>query len=132
MWIHLISYISGGRPDGTQWPPAGYIFEVDDWEGDHLIRGGMAVKTERPQGIPERKKAEASEAPPVSAEGVVSQPSHTAAGPAGEEQQAAPETPNPSDPRQAWVDYAISKGVAAAEIAKMTKADLQSRYGGRL
>jgi hypothetical protein len=40
--------------------------------------------------------------------------------------------PAPSGPKQSWVDYAVSQGATADEAAAMTKADLMSRYGGRL
>lgn len=46
------------------------------------------------------------------------------------EQPAAP--PAPSAPKQSWIDYAVSQGATADEAASMTKADLMSRYGGRL
>lgn len=42
------------------------------------------------------------------------------------------ETPAPGDPKQAWVDYAVASGAGPDEAAAMTKADLMSRYGGRL
>jgi len=42
------------------------------------------------------------------------------------------EAPGPSAPKQAWIDYAISTGASPDAAAAMTKADLMSRYGGRL
>jgi hypothetical protein len=42
------------------------------------------------------------------------------------------EAPGPSAPKQAWIDYAVSTGAGPDTAAAMTKADLMSRYGGRL
>jgi hypothetical protein len=48
------------------------------------------------------------------------------------EPEPAPEPPAPSDPKPAWIDYAVSQGADRGIAAAMTKADLMSRYGGRL
>jgi hypothetical protein len=40
--------------------------------------------------------------------------------------------PKPADPKQDWIDYAVSQGMGADQAAAMTKADLMSRFGGRL
>lgn len=40
--------------------------------------------------------------------------------------------PAPSAPKQAWVDYAVSQGADVHAANGMSKADLMSRYGGRL
>lgn len=40
--------------------------------------------------------------------------------------------PTPASPKQAWVDYAVSQGADVHAALQMTKADLMSRYGGRL
>lgn len=43
------------------------------------------------------------------------------------------DAPPPSATKQEWVDYAVSKrGADVHEASAMTKADLMSRYGGRL
>jgi hypothetical protein len=56
--------------------------------------------------------------------------------PAEEETVAAeaipPGPPSPSDVKQKWIDYGISQGGEPDAVAAMTKADLMSRYGGRL
>jgi hypothetical protein len=51
--------------------------------------------------------------------------------PAAEGEQAG-DAPAPSAPKQAWVDYAVSKGADVHAASNSTKADLMSRYGGRL
>ena len=46
-----------------------------------------------------------------------------------------PEPPKPADPKQAWFDYATATdpgGMAGKKIDDVTKADLMSKYGGRL
>lgn len=43
-----------------------------------------------------------------------------------------PEPPRPSDPKQDWVDYAAGRGMSEDKAQAMSKADLMSRYGGRL
>jgi hypothetical protein len=40
--------------------------------------------------------------------------------------------PGPSAPKQAWIDWAVTQGAGPDQAAAMTKADLMSRYGGRL
>ena len=43
-----------------------------------------------------------------------------------------PEPPRPSDPKQDWVDYAAGQGLPRDKAEAMSKADLMSRFGGRL
>jgi hypothetical protein len=55
----------------------------------------------------------------------------------GEPDDDPPERPKPADPKQAWIDYAVSGAPVADRIPEpqasgMSKADLMSRYGGRL
>lgn len=269
MLIRMRWQMSGGRHDGRPWPPGGIDFDVPRWEGEDLIRGGMADPAdaesrkiaeglaEQPTpGHPskldprpatqieaeaegaeeraeaadearqrsaqvrsaERESAEAyaeagilgapgSEVPDLydgdeaqypAAEGVrpASQveaeagvyedraeneakasrdgrrasrkPGPAAKGkdegdldepapatgfvvgsaddPAGEQGSRAPEhvtapvmvdapspdSPSPGSPKQEWVDYAVSQGADVHAAGGMTKADLMSRYGGRL
>ena len=40
--------------------------------------------------------------------------------------------PLPADPKQAWVDYAIAQGEDPDVAPRLTKADIMSKYGGRL
>jgi hypothetical protein len=41
-----------------------------------------------------------------------------------------PLRPGRADPKQAWVDYAVSQGLPAAEAEDLTKAQLVDRFGG--
>jgi hypothetical protein len=108
---------------------------------------------------PQAEEPSAPEPAPELAPGTLVSPSSTAAGasapPAGDQdgagqaegatEPAEPDAepaeaaagspvaaPAPSAPKQAWIDYAVSCGASPDEAASMTKADLMSRYGGRL
>lgn len=56
----------------------------------------------------------------------------TAGGEDAAESAEAAEAPGPSAPKQVWINYAVSTGADPDTAAAMTKADLMSRYGGRL
>ena len=161
--VRMLTWISGGRHDGTNWPDPGVedaAIEVPGWEADDLIRAGLAVRTsEQPAAPPAREESSAPEPAPELAPGTLVSPSSTAAGasapPAGDQDDAGqaegatepaePEAepaeaatgtpavaPAPSAPKQTWIDFAVSQGATPEEAASMTKADLMSRYGGRL
>ena len=51
--------ISGGRGDGTPWPPPGETLDVGDEEGRHLCAAHMAVP------VPVEERAVEMPAPPV-------------------------------------------------------------------
>jgi hypothetical protein len=44
--IQMTVPMSGTRPGGDAWPAPFTDFEVAQWEGEHLIRGGTAVESE--------------------------------------------------------------------------------------
>jgi hypothetical protein len=55
----------------------------------------------------------------------------------GPEDAGEPEPPKPGDPKQAWIEYAVSGAPVADRLPRdqaegMTKVDLMSLYGGRL
>jgi hypothetical protein len=153
MWVEMLEYISGGRADGTLWPPLFGKLEVDDLEGERLIRGALARRTAAPPRpvpvpppplpVPEWAKPAAEfragsgsgpdqPVPPAPAPAV---PHHQA--PAGPDQPAPPGDaaggpPQQIAPKAAWVEYAVSQGANPAEAAELTKAQLQASYGGRL
>lgn len=138
--VALVQQQSGGRWDDRVWPPPGIEFEVTAEEGEGLVRSSSAVKIrELPDDRPEY----------ITPPAPVSLPSHTAAGPdytpesAPEEEPGPaasgadpPEPPKPADPKQDWMDYASDPRtpghITEDEAGMMTKADLMSRYGGRL
>lgn len=55
MKVKMLVGISGGRGDGTAWPPRGGEIEVDDGEGADLCRAQLAVP------VAEQRKAETPE-----------------------------------------------------------------------
>jgi hypothetical protein len=57
-------------------------------------------------------------------------PAEEAADPAVGEPPEEP--PNPHDIKQRWIDYAVARGEPPEVARDMTKADLMSKYGGRL
>jgi len=129
MWIEMLMHMSGTRANGEKYPPGFTPFQVEAWEGEHLIRGGMAreVAAPRPPAPPEPVPVPAyarSQAQPAS---IASDPP-----PQDDDSQGDEPAPAPSDPKQAWVDFAVMRGMGADEASRMTKADLQSRFGGRL
>jgi hypothetical protein len=149
-WIRLRETLSGGRADGRPWPVAGEVIDVPDWEYDHCIAAGWAehadppappkaAKAPKKEPEPEKKPAKAHE--PEKAE--AHEPEKPAGGRVGLYEgdqvvlEKAPEPepaepPRPSDPKPDWVDYAVDRGLARDKAEAMSKADLMSRYGGRL
>src|SRR5260370_30990013 len=74
MIVQMTLNMSGSRYDDRPWPPAWTDFEVPPWEGDGLIRAGMAKFI----------RMAAKEAPlrgPDAETATVSVPAETAAGP---------------------------------------------------
>jgi hypothetical protein len=51
MRVRMLVGISGGRGDGTAWPPAGGELTVDVAEGTALCRGGLAVPVPVPDPV---------------------------------------------------------------------------------
>ena len=147
MRIRMLIAISGGRADDRAWPPAGAEIDVPDGEGNDLLRGGHAVYVgpSAPPSLPPVPPPLPPLPVPPEPAALVSEPAATAAGPvvpepaAPEPEPAAepelPVAPGPADPKNAWIEYAVSKAKTPAEAdaaARMSKADLMSRYGGRL
>jgi len=151
MWIAMLHGVSGGRADGRDWPPPGVSIEVPWGEGVDLLNGGHAIQAEPPavRVAPWALTPPSPPPPPPApytppaepAATMVSEPAFTAAGPVpaapAPEPEPEPEpeevsSPAPGDPKQAWIEYAVSQGAKPDVAAAMTKVDLMSRYGGRL
>lgn len=146
MWIEMVMHMSGTRANGDKYPPGWTPFEVADWEGEHLIRGGMARQVDVPDWARPKPPAPAQPVKSVTAPKTVPDPASVPppAEPPAHVQVDQPGQPSlagnlapvpppaPSDPKQAWVDYAVTQGMAADDASRMTKADLQSRFGPRL
>lgn len=127
MIIAMVTHMSGGRYDDRQWPGPGVPFEVPDWEGEGLVYWKHAVK------LADSPAPEPPPAPEVPAAVEAWEEEHDRLESVADgtvEPQAEP--PRPADPKQAWIDYAVSQGADEGEAASMTKIDLMSRYGGRI
>ena len=58
MQVQMVTGISGGRGDGTPWPPPGGILEVGDEEGRDLVAAGHAIPYVDPDaGVEKRAEA---------------------------------------------------------------------------
>lgn len=130
MWIVMAEYISGGHSSGQEWPLPNVPFEVADPEGRQLIQSGLARQIQPPEPAPAPEPAEQEAASPeasgaLGASGEVLAVSLPAAEP-------LPPAPRATDPKSVWMDYAVSTGMDADDVVEMTKAELQSRFGGRL
>lgn len=129
--VQMLVSISGGRPNGP-WPVAGQPLTVEDWEADHLIRGGLARPWPGEDSLPVPAAAVPAVTEPAAAQAQAGTPAAVPSGPAatGTEGTAAG-PPKPFAPKQAWIDWAIAKGAAEEEASALTKAELQEIYGGR-
>jgi hypothetical protein len=124
MWVRMIEGISGGRSDGRLWPLKGGLIEVPDGEGADLVRSVLAFPAPPPAVDPDPAVVEEDE-PAVAGEAEVPEPPEA---PAADDDPA----PSPADPKSDWVAYAISHGASQQEAENLTKAQLQSAFGGRL
>jgi len=144
VWIVPKETLSGGRCDGRPWPPAGTPIDVPDWEAEHAVNAGWAYYHEPPAPDPDPGAVQPP-APEVSEAGhpagnLVPEPPAAEAVqevvpdpvPVPEPEDDDPDPPRPSDPKQDWVAYAQSRGMSPVTAAAMSKADLMSRFGGRL
>src|SRR5262245_40038027 len=142
--VQMLEYISGGRHDGTAWPPAGAALLVPDWEADDLIRGRLARPwppewdpTEpEPDAMPEEPAAETpipvvppEVSPLAGASEVAADPVQPE--PEPEPEPEMPEAPRPSAPKAEWVAHAVACGAGEDEANGMSKAELMEQYGGR-
>ena len=129
-WIRLRETLSGGRADGRPWPVAGEVVDVPDWEYDHCIAAGWAEHADPPAPPKAAKVKEPEKASEPEKPADVLPKAAPEKAPEPEPEPAEP--PRPSDPKQDWVDYAADRGLARDKAEAMSKADLMSRYGGRL
>lgn len=148
--VRMIVGVSGYRHDGEKWPPAGTEITVPDWEADDLILGQNAVpcgQDDDEPAVPEpvvsdprppsqiEAEAAAVREPELPAKAGVRAEATVQAGDKDDNddnEAGVAEAPGPGDSKQAWIDYAVTQGADVHQAGSMTKADLMSRYGGRL
>ena len=119
--VQMLVSITGGRGDGTQWPPAGGVLVTGDDEARQLIRGGMArVAPDEERAVMPVAAAETA----GGAAGAVPVTDETPA--AGNAVEGAPTV---RDNKDVWVDHAVAQGHSAEVAAQMTKADLIAKFG---
>jgi hypothetical protein len=135
---------------------AGDAIDVPDWEYDRCIAAGWAEHADPPAPPKAAKAPKKKPEPAVVAVTVLEvneaghptgnvapappfNPDTVAKLQAAEQkkapepaEEAVPEPPRPADPKPDWVDYAVTRGMAPEKAALLSKADLMSRYGGRL
>lgn len=132
MIVRMTTQMSGGRYDDRSWPTPWVNFEVPDEEGRGLVAAGVALEVVLP---PEAKAPLRSLT--VTPESAQASATASALPPPSPPPPAPPVTeevpqPRPADPKDAWVEYAVSRGVSKAEAEAMTKAQLQAAYGSRM
>lgn len=114
-------------------PTAGHPSKLDARPPSQIEGEKLAAQAAAEQGDP---AAEPSGELPSLAPDVAGQDEAGGEGNAGDgtaESSPAAGAPGPSAPKQAWIDYAVNAHGADVQAASaMTKADLMSRYGGRL
>lgn len=146
MIIQMVYQMSGGRYDDRQWPAPWHDFEVTDEEGRGLIRCGAAMEVvggtapSTPEGSLVSQQAPEPEPVQPAWQGLPSSsndpipvpPPAPVEDPIVLEPEENPPVPLNADPKAAWVEYAVSRGMNQADAESMTKAQLQAEYGGRL
>jgi len=115
--VQMLETISGSHASGQPWPVAGEIAELDDWEAEHVIRGGMA----RPVDAPVEPEVPAG--PEVPEEPLPEEPA-----PSGEIPVAPPKA---IQPKADWVAWAVVNGLPEDDANALTKAELMEQYGAR-
>ena len=118
--VQMLETISGSHASGQPWPVAGQVAELDDWEAEHLIRGGMArvARDVPPEPEPEPRD-DGAEAEAVT---------ETELAPSGEVPVSPPKA---IQPKADWVAWAVVNGLSEDDANQLTKAELMEQYGAR-
>lgn len=98
MKVRIIQQMSGSRPNGLPWPPAGTVLDVPDWEGRSLCATGDSHDT--PIAVPVvEERAETRPAPqPTPVETRAPEPAAAvAAEPVAEAKPTVTEQPEPPE-----------------------------------
>lgn len=157
-WATMVITMTGGRHTGDPWPAVGERIYADDWEYERLIAGKVAIPAPDPlpgepgfghgtylQNTVLPPDPEPARVPdPGPGEAAVKDPEPPAGGKVGHyegdqlvpepgpEDDEEPEPPRPADSKADWIAWAVSQGASEDAASAMTKADLMSKFGGRL
>lgn len=147
VWIKMISQRSGGRYDNRDWPAPGEPFSVPEWEGEALTRIKEAIYTDDAEAANLSQPKVDSDVEPleekyhggqsVSSPNVNSDVEPVEVAPVEDAEEEVTEEeevrkPAPYASKADWVSYAVAQGHDSDDASTLTKAELQSRYGGRL
>jgi hypothetical protein len=122
--VQMLLSITGGRADGTEWPPSGGTLVCGEREARELVLGEMArwaPDGEERAVMPPPAAGTAATAPPD--EGAGDGPPDAEDGPDGDGR------PLVRDPKQTWEEHAVTLGATPEAAAAMTKADLVAKFG---
>jgi hypothetical protein len=119
--VQMLLSVTGGRGDGSEWPPAGGFLVCGDDEAAALVRGDMA-----------RWPADGADGAEAAADGLAGAPAGDET-PDGENDSQGgedPSQPRVRDPKETWEMHAVTvHGVTPDLAAAMTKADLIGKFG---
>ena len=113
-WVEMIVGISGGRGDGSDWPPPGGKILVGDQEAEQLIAHQMA----RPAPHPAVKEERAVVPDTSEHATLTSGAGEPGAGPAGYPPAPAPDPPSQPDPPAARAEAEAGNRTPAAARSK--------------
>lgn len=119
MKVRMKVGISGGRADGTEWPPAGETLEVGAREGAELCAAHLAEPVAEVEKPAETRPAPEAEKRAAAGPEDTGTPSST----------PAPPPPAVNAPKADWVAHAVACGANEAEAQSLSKPQLIERYG---
>lgn len=154
MLIRMRVTMSGGRYDHRDWPPYGQLIDVPDWEGNQLIAAGNAESYEEPEldrgydvlKVPHPeyetilKRADGSDQAGEEEEDedlardepeeIDYEDDFERDDDDNEVEQSEIKKPYTNAPKDAWIEYAASKGADRKQVAELTKAQIIAKFGG--
>jgi hypothetical protein len=123
------TYISGGRGDGSDWPPAGSPLECGEQEARDLVRAELAHWADDAEPAAEGAEPVADAPGASDPDGEPLDGEEDSEGDDGTPDED-PDRPGVRAPKQDWVDYATAhRGCHPARAAEMTKSDLLKEFG---
>lgn len=130
----------GWRAGGVRWPNYNEVLDTDDKEAAYLVGQGYAVYLEDEpvvrlvSGFDTLRPISENYEPPVTRES--QEPEDGPEVPDSEDDLVdegdGPKRPYANASKDAWVEYAVSRGEDPDVASRMTKADLISKHGASL